>query len=270
MKTKTVFWLSSIVLILTGFYSCKSDGTGENSDTGKIAFRFKHVVDSSDVQRYKMIYTNAAGNKYRIDDIRYFISDVTLYRSDKTKKVIEDWQDIYYVDIGYPNTLIWQVFDKIPSGSYDSVTFIFGITAEKNISMMYTNMPESAMMWPDILGGGYHYMMINGAWINNHDSFKFFNFHLGIGQLYKQNIINTDSIYGYVQNYFKVKLPNSSFTIEKDKTRTIEIVMHVDSWFKTPHIYDHNIYGSDIMQNQTAMNIAKENGFDVFTVGKIE
>ncbi len=36
------------------------------------------------------------------------------------------------------------------------------------------------------------------------------------------------------------------------------------------HIYDHNYWGGAIMQNQPAMHMAKENGFDVFTVGKNE
>ena len=67
-----------------------------------------------------------------------------------------------------------------------------------------------------------------------------------------------------------VKLPNSAFTIEENKTRNIEIIMNIDSWFDTPHIYDHNYWGGAIMQNQEAMQMVKENGFDVFTVGKIQ
>ena len=62
------------------------------------------------------------------------------------------------------------------------------------------------MMWPDILGGGYHYMMINGKWKNENNVTDNFAFHLGIGQLYKSNVIDVDSIYAFVQNYFYVKL----------------------------------------------------------------
>ena len=83
-------------------------------------------------------------------------------------------------------------------------------------------------------------------------------------------MIEVDSIYAFVQNYFNVKLPNSAFTVEANKTRQIEIVMNIDSWFKTPHTYDHNYWGGAIMQNQVAMQMAKENGFDVFEVGLIQ
>jgi hypothetical protein len=202
--------------------------------------------------------------------LMYFISDVTLHNSDGTTKLIDDWKDINYVDIDIPSTLSWTVYDDIPTGTYSSISFTFGISQAKNISMMFVNPPEVNMMWPGILGGGYHYMMMNGKWKDTANVIQNFACHLGIGQLYLSNVINTDSIYAYVQNYFTVDLPNSSFTIEKDKTREVEIIMNIDSWFKTPYVYDHNVWGSGIMQNQPAMQMLKDNGFDVFTTGLIQ
>ena len=83
-------------------------------------------------------------------------------------------------------------------------------------------------------------------------------------------MVEVDSIYAFIQNYFYVKLPNSAFTVIENKTRRLEINMNIESWFKTPHIYDHNYWGGAIMQNQSAMQMAKENGVDVFQVGKIQ
>jgi hypothetical protein len=250
--------------------SCNNDKPGENTTSGHISFSFTHLVEGLALQKDNMKYINAAGNPYEINQVMYFISDVTLHKSDGTKKLIRDWKDIHYVDIDIPSTLKWDVYDDILVGSYDSVSFIFGITGEKNKSFMFVNPPEVNMMWPDILGGGYHYMMINGSWKDNSNVIKSYAFHLGIGQLYKSNVIEVDSIYAFVQNYFNVKLPNSAFTIEENKTRQIEIIMNVDSWFKTPHIYNHNFWGGAIMQNQAAMQMAKENGYDVFSVGTIK
>ena len=88
--------------------------------------------------------------------------------------------------------------------------------------------------------------------------------------MYKGNVIDVDSIYAFVQNYLSVKLPNSAFTIEQDKTREIEIIMNIESWFDTPHIYDHNYWGGAVMQTQPAMQMIRENGYDVFAVGRIQ
>lgn len=249
--------------------ACNSDTPEGMKPIGHISFNFSHLVNGLPLEKDQMKYVNAAGNPYEVNQVMYFISDVTLYKSDGTKQLISDWTDIHYVDMDIPETLTWDVYDDIPVGAYDSLTFIFGITKEKNKSFMFVNPPEVNMMWPDVLGGGYHYLMINGSWKDSADAIKSYAFHLGIGQLYKGNVAEVDSIYAFVQNYFRVKLPDSDFTVEENKTRHIEIKMNVDSWFETPYNYDHNYWGGAIMQNQPAMQMVKENGCDVFSIGAI-
>jgi hypothetical protein len=238
-------------------------------DTGQIRLQFNHFVDSKPLIIDSMMYMNAAGNPYEINEVMYFISDVILHHSNGSEKMIGDWKDIHYVELDIPSTLTWEVYDDIPAGNYDSITFIFGIPEEKNISFMYVNPPEDKMMWPDILGGGYHYMMINGKWLDENTEEQIYNFHLGIGQLYKGDVINYDSIYAFVQNYFTVEIPDSDFMLEPGETKEIEIIMNIESWFQTPHVFDFNEWGGAIMEIQPAMRIGVENGFDVFTTGYI-
>lgn len=254
------------------FFSCCKDDTDEPipPEIGHISFKFLHYVDGQTLQKDTLMYTNAAGNKYEVNQLMYFISDVTLNKSDGTQKIIDDAKSVNYIDIEMPATLTWNVYDDIPAGTYSSISLTFGINEVKNKSTLFVNPPESNMAWPQILGGGYHYMMLNGKWQDSISQIENFNFHMGIGQLYKSNVINVDSIYAYVQNYFTVTLPNSSFTITDKSTRNIEIIMNIDSWFSTPHVYDHNYWGGSIMQIQPALQMIKENGSDVFTIGAIQ
>jgi len=252
-------------------HSCGSDTPPQpEEEYGHIVLNFNHYVDGQPLQKDAMMYVNAAGNPYEIDEVMYFISDVTLHKSDGSSQLIDDWKDIHYVDIDIPSTLTWEVFDDIPVGSYDSIAFTFGISEEKNQSFMFVNPPEDKMMWPDVLGGGYHYMMINGKWLDETSNPQFFNFHMGIGQLYKGDVVNYDSIYAYVQNYFTINLPSSSFSLAKDETKEFNVVMNIDSWFETPHNFDFNYWGGAIMENQDAMQMARENGYDVFTLKGIQ
>jgi hypothetical protein len=211
-----------------------------------------------------LAYMNAAGNPYLVNEIQYFITDVTLHRSGESPVVINQWDDMHYFDTDIPTTLTWDVPDNIPAGSYDYISFTFGIPADKNHSFMFVNPPERDMFWPDFLGGGYHYLKLNGKWQDTLGAINPFDFHLGIGQVY-----DGDSITGFVQNYFDVTLPNSSFTLAENGHCEIQVIMNVESWFETPHVYDHNYWGGAIMQNQAAMQMVKENGVDVFTVGAI-
>jgi hypothetical protein len=243
--------------------ACKEKPPDEPEDqSGKISISFVHNLDGSQLRIDTMMYTNTAVNHYMITEVQYFISDVTLYKSDGSAQMIDDWKDIHYVDNDIPSTLQWNVFDNIPAGEYDSLSFVFGITEAKNHSLMYTDPPESLMFWPEYLGGGYHYMKLNGKWLDQDNKMIPFDFHLGIGQTYD----NEGNITGFIQNYFTVHLPTSSFTVEKEKTTNIVLVMNIESWFSTPHDYNHNDWGGAIMQNQAAMLLAKENGFDVFTM----
>ena len=146
---------------------------------------------------------------------------------------------------------------------YDGISFTFGINEEKNQSLMFTDLPESLMFWPEYLGGGYHYMKINGKWLDTNNLERPFNFHLGIGQEYDP--VSGD-ITSFIQNYFSVDIPSSSFMVYPGEVTTIDIVMHVDRWFKGPNTYDHNYWGGDIMQKQEAMKMACENGQDVFEI----
>ena len=263
------------LFIQTGFifYSCSSNNGTEpepEPKSGHITFKFTHHVDHEPVQLDSMMYVNAAGNPYEVNELMYFISDVTLHKSNGDNILIDEWKDIHYVEHAIPTTLTWEVFDDLPIGTYDSITFIFGIPEEKNESFMFVNPPEDKMMWPDILGGGYHYMMLNGKWLDEQNEEQLYNFHLGIGQLYKGDEINFDSIYAYVQNYFTVNLPNSSFNLDEDQTREIEIIMNIESWYETPNNFDFNYWGGAIMEIQPAMRMGVENGYDVFAIGYIK
>lgn len=112
---------------------------------------------------------------------------------------------------------------------------------KKNQPMIFVNPPESFMFWPAYLGGGFHYMKLNGKWINDEGETKVFNFHLGIGQEYDDN----RNIISFHQNYFEVELPNSLISFESGMITNVDVVMNVHSWFTGPHDYNFNEWGRE-------------------------
>jgi len=260
-QMKTLFRYSFLILLavlMTFVFSCTKNEPAPKE--AKIFLNFTHFCEGQPLEYDTMKYVNAAGNHYLVNEIQYFISDVKLHRSDGSFQLIDQFEDIHYVDTDIPATQSWQVFDPIVAGNYEKVSFTFGISEEKNQSLMFVNPPERDMFWPDVLGGGYHYMKLNGKWLANNSTIKPFNFHLGIGQIYAVGEINTDSITGFVQNYFEVELPNSGFSISHGDTLHFEIRMNVENWFQNPHLYNHDQWGGDIMQKQDAMKLGCENG----------
>lgn len=262
MGYRNLIILLAVALV---FVACKKDAESDTPGpaTGKITFRFLHYCDGEPLDFDIRKYVNEAGNEYMVNEIQYFISDVILHKADGSTYLVDAWKDIQYVDTDIEETQSWEVFDQLETGLYESISFTFGICEEKNQSLMFVDPPESLMFWPLYLGGGYHYMKLNGKWLDTNDFERPFDFHLGIGQIYDPV---SGSITGFIQNSFQVDVLNSAFEVRDGQTTEIKLVMHIDRWFKNPHTYDHNEWGGDIMQTQAAMKLGCENGHDVFEV----
>ena len=256
-----------LTFLLIAFALITSCGHKSNDKpaTSNLQIQFEHRVSGQAVVKDKLIYTNVAENLYQISGVKYFISNVTLHRHGGPSIVISSRKPVHYVDIDIPETLTWQVPDILPASIYDSISFTFGMKEQLNQSNSFVNRPEVNMAWPEVLGGGYHFMMMDGRFINLQGQATPFSFHLGTGQIYTGGM-DASHITGFVQNYFHVKIPASSFTLVDNETKSLKIIMNIDSWFTTPTNWDFNHWSSMIMQNQEAMGTIKVNGADVFTL----
>ena len=258
----SVFAVFSILIVS----SCCKDVDDDDPivPSGKLQIKFHFLENGIPVAFDSVWYTNQAGNPYLITEIKYFLSRVKLYNHSGSTKEINEYKFSHYVDNTIPTTLTWDVYDKIPVGNYDSLGFTFGFNQADNVSFIFINPPENAMEWPEPLGGGYHYMMLNGYYKNQSSQISSMNFHLGIGQTYD----TSGNVTSFIHNNFYVSVPVSTFKIEDGKTTTIHLNMNVEEWFKNPSIFDFNVFGGSIMQNQDAMHTAALNGTDVFSFGE--
>ncbi len=252
MNTRLYQYFFTIIAFLALVVSCKH----ENVEPVAPRFLFKTNVDGSELQKGIMKYTNMAGNLYEVDELQCFISEVRLTAANGEVFPIVSDSGIHYIDIDIPYTLEWNPADRLPVSSYTSISFIFGIDEAKNKIGLFVNPPERDMFWPDMMGGGYHYMKMNGKWKATGDTIKPFNLHLGIG-------MNEDGTVFY-QNYFKVTLPLNIQTTPNNNVFTI--TMNIEKWFEAPNLWDWNQTGGQIMQNQNAMLKACENGANAFAV----
>ncbi|MDD4087715.1 MAG: hypothetical protein PHP48_10780 [Bacteroidales bacterium] len=276
------------VLLLFAFGSCQKSNTTEES-FGETAFQISHLIDNEELTTDALIYTNAAGNRYMVTEIQWFITNLKLIAEDGTEYLVKNKDDesVFYVDTDIPESMTINTGQQFPAGEYAGVKFTFGFNKAENQSHRFVNPPESYMFWPTYLGGGYHYMKLNGKWINQQGKTEPFNFHLGIGQeYYDENKTNevlynfgrSDSyehcpgyqppsvlppVIGFIHNYFTVEL-NHPFTIKQDQTASLELLMHIEQWFKAKRFYDHDEWGGAIMQQQDAMEIGIQNGPMVF------
>ena len=138
----------------------------------------------------------------------------------------------------------WLVVDL----EHSTISFDMGLDTDKNIPNKYVNEDfHATMFWPDMMGGGYHYMKLEGSF--NNDS-TFYNTHFGgsMGGDYSFNsnldaIIISDIDHG---------------------DAIININIEINNWYRNPNII--NLTTDGIMMNMGIQMQLQENGNDVFSV----
>jgi len=240
----TIFSLFFILLL--GFSGCKKD---ENTEV-QLTFRFNHLVDGKALEFDTIKYTNAYGNNYSVSTLKYFVSDVTLHNEDGTQI---NFDFIFYVDAHDEMTMSYTSANKIPVGNYTSLSFTFGIDSAQNQTGIFPNPPQNLMEWPVTLGGGYHYMKLEGKF-DSVNVIKNYQTHTG----------PTDGI----DNSFEVTLTDSPINCSCEQV-TIDINMNINNWYVNPNTIDLNTM-TMIMGNEQKQLLLKANGSNVFTssIGK--
>lgn len=246
MNGKKLFFL--LILLSALFISCNKEKTVDLS----LSFAFE--VDGQTLKQDAHQYVNAAGNLYEVNEVMFFIDDINLYKSDGS---VVSKNHIHYVDADIPSTLDWDL-GMVPTGDYTAISFTFGLTDAQNLSNRFVNPPECDMSWPEVMGGGYHYMKINGKWLADDGQIKPFNLHMGRGQIYDEE----GNVSEFVDNSFTVRI-ESPFTVNNE-WETIRLVMNINQWFNARRVFNFNVWGGSIMQNQAAQELLKENGPYVF------
>jgi hypothetical protein len=240
------------LLIFFLVLSCAACAKKEYYGDVKICFEIE--VDGQNLHYHQMQYQNAAGNRYQVDEVKFFISDVAFLSRGGERYSVTDHDGIHYFDSDIASSYNWLI-SKVPDGQFDSISFVFGLLPAQNVTGFFVNPPENNMAWPDALGGGYHYMQINGKWLSLNDTVYPFNLHTGIGQWYENG-----SATEFIPNHFRVTLPLRDCIVTKDATTQLDFVMNVNGWMAAPNVYNFDEIGGSIMQNQAAQEMLRENG----------
>ena len=199
---------------------------------------FKHYVDGIELIANEMIYTNPSNDNYSIQTLRYLISDITLHTNNGDETVLNE---VHFIDISIDSTLILNI-PQINYQNYTSISFTMGLDSIKNITNLFLN--ENffpSFVWPEFLGGGYHYMQLEGDF---NTVFNGYTTHTG----------GTNGIDFSFNKIFSIT----------DIT-DININMEITNWYTNPEIFDLTTDG--IMGDINKQTILKANGIeDVFSV----
>ncbi|MCA0429994.1 MAG: hypothetical protein LCH32_05775 [Bacteroidetes bacterium] len=245
--TLNIALLSIITFILV---SCKKDKSNkQESNTLGISYsdvQFNITTQSNNptIILDSLNNTNAAGNIYSIHKLNMYISNIilkkedgTLYKSDK----------VFYVDPSQTSKNFFQL-DSIPKGKYIEFSCLIGVDSTRNVSSGLSSTIDNVnMAWPAAMGGGYHFIKMEGHYKDTAGTVKGYAIHLG------KNI-------NLVKNKF-----STSLTL-LNSVHNCSLVFNTNEVFQNPHLYNLNFEKNYTMSDSVAMSKIKINMQDVFTL----
>lgn len=259
------------VVAITLFFACDSDDDSQimvAPNPVSVNFQFTQNWDGTSIANpdyQTTTYTNAAATELKISKLVYLISDVTFTAEDGT---VYDAGDYNLIDARNGTNVNFTPGIQIPEGVYD-VTFTFGFDDEDNDKPGgYPDLNSTDGSWsvPEPLGGGYHYMRLEGTFINELAETKTFQYHTIRANKHTSLPPGPGTLESTQDTSFVVNL--GTLTVGGDTS--IEVKMNVAEWFKNPNTWDLNINNSVMMPNFDLQIDMNENGANgVFSLGTV-
>jgi hypothetical protein len=245
-KMKKIIGLAVFAVLL--MTACKEDPS-----PGTITLNFDHEISSQALELNNMVYISPAGHPFEVARLKYYVSNISFHNTDGTSY---DTEVIHYREVGVEDTKAL-VLEKVPDGTYNKISFVFGLDEATNVDDGLENtLINQNMIWPIPGDFGYHYMKFEGRY----DSLatgviKNFNLHTGATQG-NQNFVE-----------ITVSLP-AEVTIDGNSWE-VDMMMDMMEWLQNPNVYDFAEFGQAIMMNQNAQEVLKANGADVWSADKV-
>ncbi|CAM1345970.1 MbnP family protein [Tenacibaculum crassostreae] len=248
-------FLALFVSIL--LFSCSSDNDEPIKEVS-VKLKFTQNWDNTTIEKSDLNnteFTNKLGTKVSITRLRYLVSRITLTNGADEKTVFDGYK---LVDISNPESLLHELPQKVSEGSY-KLTFTFGFVNDDNQSNIYQDLNTASWSVGEMMGGGYHFMQLDGNYKDKDGNKQPYNFH--VIRAYDATTMTSED------TSITIEVSN---TITLKNNATIEIKMNVAGWFKSPNDWDLNEKNIDLMEDFEAQKLMFENGKSgVFSIGTI-
>lgn len=243
MKTFRAF--ASMVLALTLLTSCQKEEKSTPLLTCNLMVKVSHKVDLIDLYRDSLLYTTQAGFPYSVSRLEYYLSGFKLSGNSNSGD-----NSVHYINAFKPTTHFQTLV--FTEGTYNQFQFNIGLDATKNLSYSLAPTPDNInMAWPPEIGGGYHFLKLEGRYLDSGSVSTGYVMHVG-----------------QTENLITISLPVNLVLKSSNTADTLRLEMNINEWFRNPVTYDFRKHGYYTMAIDSLMNYLKQNGHDVFSIKK--
>lgn len=236
------------LLPLAAFFACHKKVTPpapepEEQPIHSFSINIGHRVSGTALTAGVFSYTTAAGYPFSVTSLKYYLSSIHLVRNDGKVFPLES---AHYAD-AFDATTLRMIYPGFAAGTYTAIEFNIGLDSAHNVSYSLPATQQNLNMeWPDPMGGGYHFLKLEGHFTASDGDFGY-AMHIG-------------------KTGFHVPLHLvRNVVIEDGKDCVLSLIMDVNEWFQSPWKYDFVKDGNYTMGIDSLMRKISDNGKDVFT-----
>lgn len=170
------------IAVMAIFINACSDDDASTSNTGKIRIEFDARVGTQNLQLNTGTYQNALGQDFKVETLRYYISNIKLKRVDGTfyeDPLSEDGSKGYYLidDSNQASTFI--TLEGVPFDQYTAVEFAIGVDANRVSQGAQTGALDPAHKHFWTWNSGYIFVKIEGTSSYSTEDGNEFLYHVG-------------------------------------------------------------------------------------------
>ncbi|MCC5944342.1 MAG: hypothetical protein JJT94_05360 [Bernardetiaceae bacterium] len=222
------------IILLAQACNTKEETPEVPSKVGSLSIKIEHVFDNEPIVLNSQTYRNANGDEFVIQKFKYYLSNWKLLRSDDGEYLIPDSYKLVEVTRGAH--LFEMIFEGIPEGEYEAVSFAIGIDPERNLSTDQIGDldPNNEMAWD--WNTGYKFLLFEGR--TTAERPQGIVFHIGEDE-------------NYVPQYFEF---DSKLQIETGKQAKMQIICEAAELFRGTTLVDFAVL-NDAMFGRPAAQI---------------
>ena len=247
------FYLIYLFTFAIVFWSCSKD-SDITLEPVNISLNFSNTwngqeVTSSAIDTSRFINEN--GDDIRITRLRYLISDIVLTHESGVDAMLTGY---HLIDIMDDESLSYSTADEIIPGEY-TMSIRFGFNNADNQDGIYNDLNTASFDVPAQLGGGYHYMQLDGTYKNSNNDDDPYNYH----------VIRAFDMTGTNEPQdTSIKISLGSVTVGVNTQ--VNIQMDLYEWFSNPHLWDLSELNTMLMSNYDAQIKMSQNGAFAFSL----
>lgn len=220
-STRQTIWAFAAMVL---FASCKEDKEvtppANNTPTSAdISIYFNNQVDGAPLELGTMKYTNAAGNNYQVDLLKYYVTNIILVKDDNTEFKLGNYDLINAADA---STLKIDAL-KVPNGTYTKIKFNVGIPYDRNHNGAQDGDldPMYGMIWD--WNTGYVFFKHEGKYKNTSGVTKSLTFH-----------------YATDRALVNMEVPLTTNLVVNGSNKQLHMVFNLNKLYTTPTNVDFN------------------------------